>query len=160
MSPFNNRLRKWLVPPVLLLLFLLFDIFVSWPAVTDLRKIISPTLSFCLSILIGVTSVYVIISSLLQLVLNKTTINALRANKAHVLITNGCYRFSRNPVYLGFVGVQLSISLMLNCIPGILATLLLMSLMTRLHIRYEEVAMQRIFGPEWVAYQKKTRRWI
>ncbi|WP_323808936.1 methyltransferase family protein [Klebsiella huaxiensis] len=89
------------------------------------------------------------------MVLNKTTINVLQVNKAHVLITNGCYRFSRNPVYLGFAGIQFSSTLLLNCVPGIFATLLLMFLMTHLHIRYEEVAIQRIFGPEWVEYQKK-----
>ncbi|WP_420286910.1 methyltransferase family protein [Enterobacter sp. BNK-9] len=160
MTPLYNRMRKWLVPPVLLLLFLLFNVLVSWPAVTKLRNIVSTNLSFGLSILIGSISVYVIISSLLQLVLNKTTINALHANKAHVLITNGCYRFSRNPVYLGFAGVQLSGALLLHCIPGIFVTPLLIFLLTRLHIRYEEVAMQSVFGPAWVTYQQKTRRWI
>ena len=38
MSPLYNRLRKWLVPPVLPLLFLVFDILISWPAVTERKK--------------------------------------------------------------------------------------------------------------------------
>ncbi|MGY6028544.1 methyltransferase family protein [Phytobacter sp. AG2a] len=160
MSPLYHGLRKWLVPPVLLLLFLLFDILVCWPVDTRLQEMISPTLTFCLSILLGVTSVSVIISSLLQLVRNKTTINALHANKVHVLITTGCYHFSRNPVYLGFIGIQLSCALLLHCIAGFLMTPLLIFLLTRLHIECEEASMQRIFGPAWSAYQKKTRCWV
>ncbi|MGY5956824.1 isoprenylcysteine carboxylmethyltransferase family protein [Kosakonia sp. BK9b] len=160
MNTLRDRLRIILIPPVLLVAFLLVDVFISWPAIVDVRHLLSGAPLSWLAMGMGTLSLSVVIASLRQLVRQQTTFNALQSDKTQTLITDGCYALSRNPVYLGFVGLQLSAALLLSTLSGVLITPLLMALLTVLHIQVEEVQMQRIFGHEWATYCNKTRRWL
>ncbi|UXY13048.1 isoprenylcysteine carboxylmethyltransferase family protein [Kosakonia sp. ML.JS2a] len=160
MTTLHHRLRVLLLPPVLLVIFLLFDLLASWPAITDLRSLLALSLSLCLAVGIGLLSLYLVITGLRQLVRHQTTFNALHADKTTTLLTKGCYAFTRNPVYLGFVGLHLSAAILLGSIAGVLATPVLIALISVLHIQVEEPAMHRLFGREWETYSNKTGRWL
>jgi protein-S-isoprenylcysteine O-methyltransferase Ste14 len=87
-----------------------------------------------------------------------TTILPHRAVSA--LVTDGPYRFSRNPIYVSHVAVTIGIGLLLRS-PGIviLSPLLVLAL-AKLAIEPEERHLMRKFGPDFRAYLARTRRWL
>jgi protein-S-isoprenylcysteine O-methyltransferase Ste14 len=76
------------------------------------------------------------------------------------LVTLGIYRFTRNPVYLGFVLMLVGLLLNAGSYWGILLAPILVFLFNRLVIEPEEVFLTQKFGDEYRSYQSKVRRWI
>lgn len=77
-----------------------------------------------------------------------------------VLVTHGLYRFSRNPIYVGFclfnIGVGIALDnlwVLLSFIPGAI-------LVYFIAIAREEAYLERTFGEEYLAYKRKVRRWL
>lgn len=160
MNSLRDSLRKRLPPPVLLFLFLLYDVLSSWPTITRLDDLLTLSLQSSTAVAAGGASLYLALSGLMKLTGNKTTLNALHPDRTRKLVTEGCYLFSRNPVYLGFVGLHLSTTLLLGSLAGLLATPFLILLLTTLHIKVEEAWMQRLFGHQWDRYCNTTPRWF
>ena len=75
------------------------------------------------------------------------------------LVTSGIYRFSRNPAFVGFDLVYLSICLMFFNIP-LLVVSLWAAVMLHLQIIQEENYMQCVFGEEYDLYRKHTMRYL
>ena len=75
------------------------------------------------------------------------------------LVTEGIYRFSRNPAFLGFDLVYVGILLMFfNW--ALLAVSLLAAGMLHLQIIYvEEAFLQDTFGEDYLHYQKRVNRY-
>ena len=82
-----------------------------------------------------------------------------RSSVVH-LISSGVYRFTRNPVYLGFLLILIGISLNTGSYWGILLAPLLVILFKRLVIGPEEEYLASRFGEEFKSYRSKVRRWI
>ncbi len=160
MNGLRDSVRKGLPPPMLLLLFLLFDVGSSWPTLYYLDEIICWPWRTCAALLAGGLSLSLALAGLLTLTSNKTTLNALHPDRTRKLVTEGCYRFSRNPVYLGFVGLHFATALLFGSVVGLLVTPFLILLLTILHIQVEEAGMQRLFGLQWEQYCNKTPRWF
>ena len=75
------------------------------------------------------------------------------------LITNGIYSWSRNPAFVGFDLLYLSICFMFFNIPLVLVSVWA-AVMLHLQILQEEVHMQKIFGEEYAQYRKRTARYF
>lgn len=148
-------LRKMLVPPVLLLFFVLFDLLIAGRELWAWRP-----LSFAFALIPLILSSVIVCGTLRQFHLHRTTLNPLRADEASVLITDGWFRYSRNPLYLAMIGVQLAL-IILTTKPLLLLTLpLFIYLLTVLHILPEEVELARLFPREWPDYARRVRRWL
>ena len=76
------------------------------------------------------------------------------------LLTEGVYRFSRHPMYLGFVLILLGISLLLGSISPYVVVLIFAILMEIVFIRVEEEMLNETFQEEWRQYKSKVRKWI
>lgn len=76
------------------------------------------------------------------------------------LVTDGLFRYSRNPMYLGFVLALIGVSLTLNSVSTLPIPLLFFLLSDRWYIRFEEQRMIEHFGADYVAYRQRTRRWL
>lgn len=80
--------------------------------------------------------------------------------KPTTVIISGPYRFSRNPMYLGWTLVSLGIGLIVNSgwvvmfLPG---ALLFLHLVT---IPHEERSLERRFGQGYLSYKGRVRRWL
>lgn len=74
------------------------------------------------------------------------------------LVTDGVYRFSRNPAFLGFDLVYLGILLMFFN-PLLLAFSLFAAVMLHLQILQEEQFLSAVFGQSYLAYKKTVRRY-
>lgn len=77
-----------------------------------------------------------------------------------VLVTCGPYRFTRNPMYLGFFLILLGASVMLGSLMPFVVVGAFGFLMDRTFIRMEENKMAAAFGAAWAGYKSRTRRWL
>lgn len=90
----------------------------------------------------------------------KTTVNPMKPDSASALVASGVYRYSRNPMYLGFLLILLGWALWLS---NVLAFVLLPAFvlyMNRFQIRPKERALHSRFGRDYSEYQAKVRRWL
>lgn len=76
------------------------------------------------------------------------------------LVTGGIYRVTRNPMYLGFAGVYLSVTAASNSLWPVLFLPLVLWVMHWGVIRREERYLETLFGDEYRAYRSRVRRWI
>lgn len=77
----------------------------------------------------------------------------------HELLTEGVFRVSRNPFYVGALLAMLGVALVVNG-----AWLLLLPLgfavIFSLQVRQEERYLERRFGEPFLQYRRQVRRWI
>lgn len=76
------------------------------------------------------------------------------------LITDGPYRYSRNPIYLGYTLLMVAGGLILGNGWLMIAAPIAAILTTLIAIRYEELYLLVRFGVDFERYCKRTRRWI
>ena len=76
------------------------------------------------------------------------------------LVKDGMFRYSRNPMYLGFVLILIGIGLMLGSLLPFTIIPIFGAILHFKFIRVEEKMMSDSFGPSWIEYTKITRRWI
>ncbi len=79
---------------------------------------------------------------------------------ATAILTDGPYRISRNPIYIGLTAVYAGIGIALDA-PWV--WLLLLPALAVMHtgvILREERYLERKFGTEYLDYKKRVRRWL
>jgi protein-S-isoprenylcysteine O-methyltransferase Ste14 len=76
------------------------------------------------------------------------------------IVTNGPYRVSRNPGYLGMTLTSAGIILLANAPWALVALLAAVLVVDRGVIVREERYLERRFGDEYLRYKAGTRRWI
>jgi protein-S-isoprenylcysteine O-methyltransferase Ste14 len=75
-------------------------------------------------------------------------------------VTDGVFRISRNPMYLGFVLLIIGWAIWLHgASPSVIPPLFVL-VITRVQIIPEERALERLFGAQYVAYRCSVARWI
>lgn len=76
------------------------------------------------------------------------------------LVTTGLYRFSRNPMYVGLVLLQIGIACVLGNAWVLMLTLLSFVLLDRIVIAGEERYLEGKCGSEYSEYRGRVRRWL
>jgi protein-S-isoprenylcysteine O-methyltransferase Ste14 len=76
------------------------------------------------------------------------------------LATSGIYAVTRNPMYVGLVLLALAIAELNDSAPLLASTALLAGYLHFGVILPEERLLTRIFGAEYVAFTKRTPRWL
>jgi len=76
------------------------------------------------------------------------------------IVSGGVYRFTRNPIYLGFVCMLIGFPLTFGNYWGIVLAPLLVWLMNRLVIEREEAYLEKKFGDVYTGYKSRVRRWF
>ena len=88
----------------------------------------------------------------------RTAINPHRS--ASQLVTNGPYRFTRNPMYTGLTLAYLGGAALLDSAwPIILLPIVLIVLVRRV-ISREEAYLNQAFSADYAAYSARVRRWL
>jgi protein-S-isoprenylcysteine O-methyltransferase Ste14 len=90
----------------------------------------------------------------------RTTVNPLRPEQASALVSSGPFRITRNPMYLGLVGVLLGWTLWLSNAWAFVAVPALMWFLARFQIQPEERALEARFGEVFRDYAARVRRWL
>jgi len=76
------------------------------------------------------------------------------------LVTSGVFRFSRNPIYVGYKLLYLGIGSWANSIWPLVLLPVVFGLMHWLVIRREEAFLEDRFGESYREYRIRVRRWI
>jgi protein-S-isoprenylcysteine O-methyltransferase Ste14 len=75
-------------------------------------------------------------------------------------VVRGPYRFTRNPMYLGFTLLSAGIGLMTNSLWVAAMAVVAAAVTKRLVIDKEEPYLARRFGSDYLTYQQRVRRWV
>lgn len=92
------------------------------------------------------------------LIRKKTSIKPFESPS--LLVTSEPFRWSRNPIYLGMTLILLGASIYAGSLSSFIPVILFATIIDRLFIAPEERELKRLFGDEYLIYQKKVRRWI
>ena len=76
------------------------------------------------------------------------------------LVTDGPFRYTRNPGYLGLTMLYAGIAVLRNSLWAILLLPLVLYVIQRQVIGREERYLERTFGEEYLAYKAQVRRWL
>jgi protein-S-isoprenylcysteine O-methyltransferase Ste14 len=80
--------------------------------------------------------------------------------KSQHLVTSGIYRFTRNPMYLGLVGMLLAIAIVVGTVPFYLAAVAYFVVINHVFCPYEESKLAETFGDGYRSYKNNVRRWV
>ncbi len=142
-------------PPLIFLAFLVGALVLNWvvpvpePWASVLRGLGG------LSVLVGLTLGFLAVAQMRQA---KTSPNPERPTTA--LVTRGPYRFTRNPIYLGFVLIFLGFTLLAGTLWGLLLSPFLVWAFTAAVIRKEEGYLRGRFPVEYGEYLSRVGRWF
>lgn len=76
------------------------------------------------------------------------------------LVTSGIYRYTRNPIYLGFVLMLIGLPLTMGTYWGFILAWPLVTFMSNLVIKHEESDLERRFKSQYTDYRSSVRRWL
>ena len=87
-----------------------------------------------------------------------TTIKPFEESTA--LVTGGLYQVSRNPMYLGMVLILVGAAMLLGSLTPFGVIPVVIVLLNRNFIWFEEQSLAQTFGPRWAEYCRRVRRWV
>jgi protein-S-isoprenylcysteine O-methyltransferase Ste14 len=87
-----------------------------------------------------------------------TPLDVRKPSKA--LITEGPYRYSRNPQYLALTFLYLGLAFLTECIWALVLLVPALAVMTYGVVRKEEAHLERQFGDEYRKYKSRVHRWL
>jgi protein-S-isoprenylcysteine O-methyltransferase Ste14 len=90
---------------------------------------------------------------------SRTTVNPLQPQKASALVTDGVYRVTRNPMYVGMAFLLTGWAVYLGSLLTFLGPVLFIVYITHFQIAPEERVLRARF-PEFEAYAARVRRWL
>jgi protein-S-isoprenylcysteine O-methyltransferase Ste14 len=76
------------------------------------------------------------------------------------VVTAGPYRFTRNPIYVGFSLIYIGVGFWANTLWPFLVLPFILLVMQFGVVAREEVYLQRIFGDQYLEYKRRVRRWL
>ena len=77
-----------------------------------------------------------------------------------VLGTDGLYRFSRNPIYLGFAITYAGLAIAMDSVLVLVLLIPCLWVVDRFVIQREERYLAAKFGADYDAYRARVRRWL
>ena len=91
---------------------------------------------------------------------SRTTVNPLKPQRASALVTDGVYRVTRNPMYVGMCCLLLAWAVYLSALLPFAGPAVFVLYMSRFQIQPEERVLRQLFGDQYVRYTSRVRRWL
>lgn len=148
----TSSLRRPLPPVLLSLALALMGVAAEWVPLAHLPE------ARWLGALLVVAGVLVAALGRAQFARARTNIHTFR--DPEVLVTGGLFRFTRNPMYLGFAVVALGAAAVLRALSAWSVAVAFIAVTDRWYILHEEEALRRVFGSRYAVYAARTRRWL
>jgi len=76
------------------------------------------------------------------------------------LVTDGPFRFTRNPMYSGLILASLGVAFYFGTLPFFVVPVLVFLLCNFLFIPFEEAKMHRQHSDQYTEYLARVRRWV
>ncbi len=142
-------------PPIVAILFAVLIFYFS-----DSFAYVDLPFKIYISLFFVLLGFFITFSSARNFKKKETTVNPIKPEEASQLVTDGFFKITRNPMYLGMLLFLLGLSIYNGLIVGLVFLPLFVGYITFFQIIPEESAMIEIFGEDYKAYMKKVRRWI
>ena len=81
-------------------------------------------------------------------------------SESTTLITDGFYKYTRNPMYVGMNSFLLGLLIILNNPINFIFLAIFFFIVRNLFVIKEEVQMEETFGEDYLTYKGKVRRWL
>ena len=146
------------VPPPIVALVLALLMWLT-PAVAGLVQIPYLARVLCAVVLVCVGQ-GIGIAGMLAFRRAKTTVSPVKPSLASSLVIRGVYRYTRNPMYVGFSLTLLAWAVFLANPLAVLWVAVYVLYITRFQIIPEERVLVSLFGAEYEAYKARVRRWV
>jgi len=142
-------------PPLLYVIFFVIGMLLQrvWPVGLLSSLLGRAVASACLTAGIGLG-----IWSVLTFRRAKTNVLPIRPSTA--IVTDGPFRFTRNPMYLSLSLLYMGTAFWLDMLWPVLLLPVLLFLVQTYIIAREERYLERKFGGEYLQYRSRVRRWI
>ena len=88
------------------------------------------------------------------------TVTRRRSRNVQRLVTYGAFAWSRNPLYNGNFLIWMGFAVISGVLWFIPVAAVIFAIEYSLIVRYEEGVLESIFGDEYLAYKRRTPRWI
>ena len=142
-------------PPVVALMFIVIAYFLGRFAALPFS---APAILRYVGLALTFVGFLLGLGALLEFRKARTTLDPHGSTKQ--LVTSGIYRFTRNPIYLGFLLMVIGLPLNSGLYWGIVLAPFYVFLMNRLIIRHEETYLEKKFGKAYTGYLSSVRRWL
>ena len=116
--------------------------------------------SLLVAIALAVVGGVIALSGVFAFRRHSTTTNPMSPDKAESIVTDGIYRFTRNPMYVGLTLALVGWAIFLANAAALLVPPLFVAYMTYFQIKPEEQALLKKFGRTYADYMDGVRRWI
>lgn len=147
-------LKNKIPPPIVALLFLALIYFTR-----ELASLEFPYQSSVAAVVLA-AAIAVMICAVIEFRRLETTVNPLKPESSTALVTGGVFRFSRNPMYLGLLGILTAAAIFFGALAAIAVLPLFILYMNVFQISPEEKAMEKLFREEYGEYRAQVRRWV
>jgi protein-S-isoprenylcysteine O-methyltransferase Ste14 len=145
------------VPPVVLTI--LFSA-LMWLASTYSTSTIALPWRSTFASIVGAVGLAIFLAGVLAFRRAKTTVNPLTPEAATAMVCSGIYRFTRNPMYLGFLLLLAGWAIYLSNLLALAFLPLFVWYLNRFQIRPEERVLCDKFPNAFAAYMCSVRRWL
>ena len=147
------------VPPPIVALVLALLMWMTTPSAAGLLQLPHPV-SVLLAVVLVCVGMSISFAGVFAFRRAKTTVSPTRASSASSLVVQGVYRYTRNPMYVGFMLTLLAWAVFLENPLAALWALVFVLYITRFQIIPEERVLASLFGAEYEAYKGRVRRWL
>lgn len=115
---------------------------------------------FILSYALALFGIFILALTVLRYFRRRTTIQPNKLDQMSTLVTDGVNRYSRNPMYLAMLLLILSAGLYWGTFLVLIAAPAFVMVINKMQIEPEEVALEAIFGQDYLDYKQRVRRWM
>jgi protein-S-isoprenylcysteine O-methyltransferase Ste14 len=148
-------INKFVHPPILAFGFILLGFLLGkfLPILPSVGQTLKP-----IGLPIVIIGLLVGFSGFFEISRAKTTLNP--HGSVTTIVSSGIYRFTRNPMYLGFLMMVAGFPLAYGSLWGVLLTPFFVLTMNRLVIEKEEAYLEKKFGEPYTSFKRRVRRWL
>ena len=151
----HPNINKNIHPPIIALMFIVLAYFLGRFVPLPF---VAPAILRNLGLLMTFIGFLLGMGAFLEFRNARTTVDP-HGSSQHV-VTSGIYRFTRNPIYLGFLLMVIGLPLNSGLYWGVVMAPFYIFLMNRLVIEHEEAYLEKKFGNTYASYKAQVRRWL
>ena len=155
MTKFKNRAGIRVPAPILAMIHITMAVLLEW-----LAPIPVPAPIFVQWFGLGFAALGFILGVLAFIEFRRVRATLDSKGPTHSLVTSGIYRYTRNPIYLGFVFMLIGLPLTIGTYWGVILVWPLIVFTNNLVIKNEETYLEKNFKDQFEDYKSRVRRWL
>ncbi len=148
------EMRK-ILPPTLVLFCLLGMLVLNW-----IFPLVSVHSTALIVIGLGLVVLGIVIAFLAEGQFGRVGTEVNTFGQPTKLVTDGWFRYSRNPMYLSFALILIGAWMALGSLSPVLGVITYLFVADRWYIAQEEQRLTATFGKDYESYRMRTRRWL